>query len=147
MDSNIYLDHFVEAHRYKFDDALAELEAGEKETHWMWFIFPIAEGLGKSEVAQYYAIGSLNEARAFLAHEVLGENYRKCIKAMLRNRDKSPLAILGKVDKWKFQASVTLFHHVTDDPSLKSQLQECLDHFYDGRRCKSTKRYLSAISG
>ena len=87
--SKIYLEHFIEGHNAQFEDALKELQSGEKKTHWIWFIFPIAEGLAKSEIAQYYEIGSLSEARAFLEHEQLGANFKKCVKAMLANKDRS----------------------------------------------------------
>ena len=147
MTDTIYLDRFVMAHQAQFDDALAELEDGQKETHWMWFIFPIAPGLAKSDIGQYYEIDSLDEARAFLAHEELGDNFRRCVSAMLAHSGKSAPDILGKKDKWKFQASVTLFHHVADDPALKANLKACLDLFYDGRPCRSTSKYLAGIAG
>jgi uncharacterized protein (DUF1810 family) len=113
----------------------------------MWFIFPITLALAKSDIGQYYEIGRLDEARAFLAHKALGDKFRTCVAAMLANSDKSALDMLGKKEKWKFQASVTLFHHVTDDPALKADLKAYLDHFYDGRPCRSTSKYLAGITG
>jgi uncharacterized protein (DUF1810 family) len=143
--NEIYLDHFIEGHNAQFEDALKELQSGEKKTHWIWFVFPIAEGLAKSEIAQYYEVGNLSEARAFLEHEQLGTNFRKCIKAMLANTHKPALDILGKKDTWKFQASVTLFHHVCNEPTLKAELLRCLEYFYDGQKCKSTQKYLKNL--
>lgn len=146
LTDTFYLERFVMAHQAQLDDALAELEAGQKETHWMWFIFPIAPGLAKSDIGQYYEISGLDEACAFLAHPELGDNFRRCVAVMVAHSGKSVLDILGKKDKWKFQASVTLFHHVTNDPALKADLKACLDNFYDGRPCISTSKYLASIT-
>ena len=120
--SNIFLDHFIEAHKAQAADALNELAQGQKQTHWMWFIFPIAGSLGKSNMAQYYGINSADEARAFIIHPLLGSNFRECIEAMLNN---TATDILGKINAWKFQASVTLFMNVATDAELNVNLKNC----------------------
>ena len=138
----VYLDHFIDAHDGRFDNALREIKSGKKRSHWMWYIFPIASGLGKSDMAQYYGIESTEEAFAFINHKELGSNYRKCIKAMLNNNDKTAVEVLGKIDAWKFQASVTLFMNVATDTELNVDLENCLENFYCGRPCKSTMALL-----
>ena len=91
----------------------------------MWFIFLIAGSLGKSNMAQYYGINSADEARAFIIHPLLGSNFRECIEAMLNNTDKTATDILGKINAWKFQASVTLFMNVATDAELNVNLKNC----------------------
>ena len=138
MNNEVYLNHFIEAQNAQFDDALKEIRLGKKQTHWMWFIFSIAGSLGKSNMAQYYGINSADEARAFIIHPLLGSNFRECIEAMLNNTDKTATDILGKINAWKFQASVTLFMNVATDAELNVNLKNCLSNFYSGRPCKST---------
>jgi len=98
-----------------YDRALAELRAGAKRTHWMWFIFPQLAGLGSSLMAQKYAIASLDEARAYLAHPLLGPRLRACVAAMNAVEDKTAREILGSPDDMKFRSSLTLFAHATAD--------------------------------
>ena len=89
MSDDGNLDRFVKAHHLQFQSALSELESGQKQTHWMWFIFPIVGGLGKSETSMKYAIYSLAGAQAFIEHDYLGTNYRKCLRAVLSHTDKT----------------------------------------------------------
>lgn len=145
MNNVVYLDHFIQAHKAQFDHALKEIQLGKKRTHWMWFIFPIAGGLGKSDMAQYYGIASADEACAFISHPLLGSNYHKCIKAMLNNNDKTAVEVLGKRDVWKFQASITLFMNVTTDTGINVDLRNCLSSFYSGHPCKSTMALLPLV--
>ena len=86
---DIFLDHFIEAHQAQAADALNELTQGQKQTHWMWFMFPIIQGLGKSDTAQYYAIESIDEANAFIDHPYLGNHYKNCLEAVLGHQDKT----------------------------------------------------------
>ena len=88
--SNIFLDHFIEAHKAQANDALNELLQGQKQTHWIWFMFPIIQGLGKSDTAQYYAIENIDEAKAFIDHPYLGDNCKNCLEAVLRHQAKQP---------------------------------------------------------
>jgi uncharacterized protein (DUF1810 family) len=89
--------------------ALAELRAGRKTSHWMWFVFPQEAGLGQSAMSRRYAIGSLDEARAYLAHPLLGARLRECAAALLAVEGRSAVAILGEVDALKLRSSMTLF--------------------------------------
>jgi uncharacterized protein (DUF1810 family) len=123
------LDRFVDAQDGVYADALAELGAGRKRTHWMWFVFPQIAGLGSSPAAQRYAIRSLDEARAYLAHPVLGPRLRECAQALLAVQDRSAREILGHPDDLKLRSSMTLFARAADDPAL---FQAVLDRFYDG---------------
>jgi uncharacterized protein (DUF1810 family) len=123
------LDRFVEAQAGVYDDALAELRAGRKRTHWMWFVFPQIAGLGSSPAARRYAIASLGEARAYLAHPVLGPRLRAAAEAVLAVPDRSATEILGYPDDLKLRSSMTLFARAADDPAL---FEAVLARFYDG---------------
>ena len=125
------LDRFVQAQEPVFDTALAELKAGRKQSHWMWFVFPQLRGLGFSSMAQRYGIGSLDEARAYLAHPVLGPRLRLCTRTVLEVEGRSLNAILGSPDDMKFRSSMTLFTLAAGDED--SVFREALDHYCDGR--------------
>ena len=107
--SSLNLDRFVTAQQGVFDGALAEIRRGRKRGHWMWFIFPQLAGLGRSATAQYYAIGSLNEARAYLDHPLLGDRLRACVEALQDQIDGTAIGIFGDVDALKLRSSLTLF--------------------------------------
>ena len=140
---DIYLDHFLEAHKAHAPDALAELTAGRKQTHWMWFIFPIVQGLGKSDTAQYYAIESIDEASAFINHPYLGNNYQNCLEAILSHKDRTSETIFSsKIDSWKFRSSLTLFEMLPTDESKKENIQRCLKKFYNDEKCGKTIDFL-----
>jgi uncharacterized protein (DUF1810 family) len=124
-----HLERFVEAQDGVYDDALAELSAGRKRTHWMWFVFPQIAGLGSSPTAKRYAIGSLDEARAYLAHPVLGPRLRECAQALLGIQGRSAGDILGYPDDLKLRSSMTLFARAADDAAL---FQAVLDRYCDG---------------
>ena len=109
MDDPYDLERFVAAQASVYPRALAELEAGQKRSHWMWFIFPQIAGLGSSPMAQRYAIGSLDEALAYLGHPTLGERLRACTAAVNRVSGRSARAIFGSPDDMKFRSSMTLF--------------------------------------
>lgn len=102
--------------------ALAELRAGEKHSHWMWFVFPQIAGLGHSAMAQRYAIGSLDEARAYLAHDVLGPRLRDCTQAVLDVKGRDAHAIFGSPDDLKFRSSMTLFNRASPDGLFQATL-------------------------
>nr|WP_239080122.1 DUF1810 domain-containing protein [Actinoplanes brasiliensis] len=107
---------------------MAELEAGRKRTHWMWFVFPQLAGLGSSSTARTYAIRDLDEARQYLAHPVLGPRLRTAADILVR-ADRSASDIFGYPDDLKLRSSMTLFAAAADDPAL---FQQVIDHFYDG---------------
>jgi uncharacterized protein (DUF1810 family) len=129
------LERFVDAQRDTYDGALAELRAGEKRGHWMWFVFPQVEGLGLSPMSRHYAIHSLDEARAYLSHEVLGPRLRECAAALLGTSQTSADRILGGIDARKLRSSMTLFHRADPDEPV---FLDVLDRFYDGRTDDAT---------
>jgi len=103
------LARFVDAQARSFEAALAELRAGAKRSHWMWYVFPQVAGLGSSAMAHRYAIGSLDEARAYLAHPILGDRLRQCITTMAPHAAKGAEAVFGAIDALKLRSSLTLF--------------------------------------
>ncbi|HWS37699.1 MAG TPA: DUF1810 domain-containing protein [Actinoplanes sp.] len=123
------LDRFVRAQADVYDRALAELSAGHKRSHWMWFIFPQYDGLGSSVMADRYAIRSLDEARAYLEHPVLGPRLEQCASALLEHTGRTAAEILGYPDDLKLRSSMTLFARASADPGV---FQQVLDIFYDG---------------
>lgn len=134
------LQRFVTAQDGIYAQALAELRAGHKQSHWMWFVFPQLAGLGASPMAVRYAIQSAAEARAYLADPVLGPRLREGAAAMLAHKGARPEAILGGIDALKFRSSLTLFEAVADDPSL---FAGALDAFYEGERDQRTLELLA----
>jgi uncharacterized protein (DUF1810 family) len=123
------LERFKTVQAPIYAQALRELRNGEKRTHWMWFVFPQIQGLGSSPMAMRYAIGSLAEARAYLADETLGPRLDECTRAMLSHNGPSATQILGRPDDLKFRSSMTLFDQVAPD----SLFREALDRYFDGR--------------
>jgi uncharacterized protein (DUF1810 family) len=125
------LGRFVEAQDAggTYPQALRELRAGRKTSHWMWFVFPQVAGLGHSSMAQAYAISSLQQARDYLAHPVLGPRLRACTAAVLTHTDRSAEQIFGGIDALKLRSSMTLFARADPgDPAF----QAVLDAFYGG---------------
>ncbi|UIJ35452.1 DUF1810 domain-containing protein [Allobranchiibius sp. GilTou73] len=112
-----------------YDTALRELRAGDKRSHWMWFVFPQIAGLGMSPTAQRYAVSGLPEARAYLQHPVLGPRLRECCEALLGVRGRSAVQILGGIDGVKLRSSMTLFLRADPAERLFTQV---LDRYYDG---------------
>ena len=109
MNDPFDLDRFVTAQEPAYRQALAELHAGSKRTHWSWFILPQMRGLGQSAMSVRYGIGSLDEAKAYLAHPLLGARLRECVAAMNGHTRLSASQILGSIDAQKFRSCVTLF--------------------------------------
>ena len=123
------LQRFVDAQERSFEVVLAELHAGRKQRHWMWYIFPQMAGLGRSPTAQFYGIRSLQEARAYLAHPVLAQRYRDAVEAVLGwSGRRSADEILGSVDAMKLRSSLTLFENASGDPLLADSIEA----FFDG---------------
>jgi uncharacterized protein (DUF1810 family) len=129
MDTDYDLQRFVDAQRDVYATALAELSAGHKRSHWMWFIFPQVQGLGSSEMARRYAIASTDEAAAYLAHPLLGARLRECATAVAMHGDRGVDEIFGHPDDLKFHSCMTLFADVAPDEAI---FQSCLDQFFDG---------------
>lgn len=135
MNTEFDLERFVKAQQGVYEKALAELEAGRKRSHWMWFIFPQIAGLGSSAMAQTYAIADADEAAAYLAHPLLGPRLRACAAAALRHADKPVGAIFGHPDDLKFHSCVTLFADVAPDEAV---FEDCLDRFFEGESDPAT---------
>jgi uncharacterized protein (DUF1810 family) len=108
------LERFVQAQDRLFDGVREELRRGRKQSHWMWFVFPQIEGLGHSSMSERYAISGLDEARAYLAHPVLGARLRECVRLVLEAPGEAE-SIFGSVDAMKLRSSMTLFHHAAPD--------------------------------
>ena len=140
MDTDDDLQRFVDAQRDVYATALAELRAGRKRSHWMWFIFPQIAGLGQSEMARRYAIRNADEAAAYLAHPVLGPRLRECASAVAMHGDRAVGEIFGSPDDLKFHSCMTLFADVAPDEAI---FQACLDRFFDGAPDVATIERLS----
>ena len=125
------LQRFVEAQDGggTYEGALAELRAGRKTTHWMWFVFPQRAGLGRSEMSRRYAIGSAQEARAYVEHPVLGPRLVESAEALLTHQGTTAAEILGGIDAVKLRSSMTLFHRADPDEPL---FRAVLERFFDG---------------
>lgn len=128
------LDRFVDAQSTVYNTVLAELRAGDKRTHWMWFVFPQIAGLGHSPIAQRFAIADLDEARAYLAHPVLGARLRECAQLISDVEGRSIDRILGFPDNLKLRSSMTLFAQAsTDNAVFLAVLQKYFDGEADPR--------------
>jgi len=134
------LDRFHTAQATAFERALAELQAGRKTSHWMWFIFPQLGSLGRSATAKRYGIEDIAEARAYLDDPILGDRLTRAARAVLSHPEKSVQAILGPIDALKLRSSATLFRDAGGGP----EFQAILDTFYDGSPCPLT---VAALGG
>ena len=123
------------------DRAVAELRAGRKQSHWMWFVFPQIAGLGRSPTAQRYAIRSLDEARAYLADPTLGPRLRACSEVLLDLGQSDPGPIFGGIDAAKLRSSMTLFARAAPDEPV---FQAVLDRYFDGAADELTEQLLSS---
>ncbi|MDX3911229.1 MAG: DUF1810 domain-containing protein [Sphingobium sp.] len=133
------LRRFIDAQERAYDLALAEIRAGKKRSHWMWFIFPQISGLGRSDMARHYAITSLDEARAYLDHPVLGERLRACIAALQGLAPTSAEAVFGGIDAVKLRSSLTLFAQASEEPSFLA----ALDRWFAGQEDEATLALLN----
>ena len=137
------LDRFVHAQDADgtYDAAVGELRRGRKTSHWMWFVFPQIAGLGRSPTSQRYAISSLDEARALLAHPVLGPRIIECSRSVAEERDRSAEQIFGSVDAQKLRSSMTLFMRASPDEPL---FRHVIDQHFDGVPDAATDEHLGA---
>jgi uncharacterized protein (DUF1810 family) len=126
------LQRFVSAQdeRGTYDQALGELRAGRKTSHWMWFVFPQRSGLGHSPMSQRYAIGSPAEARAYVEHPVLGPRLIECAEALLGHNNLSAQEILGDIDATKLRSSMTLFATVAPEQPVFTRV---LERYFNGK--------------
>jgi uncharacterized protein (DUF1810 family) len=129
------LQRFIDAQERIFDTVIEELTAGRKRSHWMWFVFPQLRGLGSSPTAVAFGISSVDEARAYLADEVLGPRLRECARLVARIEGRSAQEIFGWPDDLKLRSSMTLFAHATDD---NADFTAVLEKFYGGEEDPAT---------
>ncbi len=135
--------HFLAAQEPIYANVRAELRAGDKRTHWMWFIFPQLTALGRSATAQRFGLDDLAAARAYLAHPVLGARLRECVEIVIGVEGRSAREIFGEVDALKFRSSLTLFEAAAE-PAAAALFTKALTRYYAGSRDPLT---LSHISG
>ena len=122
-----------------YDSAIAELRAGSKRGHWIWFVFPQVEGLGMSPTSQLFGVRGLAEARAYVAHPVLGPRLVAAARAVADLSGDDPVAVLGSIDAVKLRSSMTLFAHAADDPAV---FRAVLDRYYGGEDDPATLQRL-----
>lgn len=130
MNDEINLDRFIDAQENDYERALSEIRNGRKESHWMWYIFPQVQGLGTSQTSRLYAIKDMREAKAFLAHPVLGERLVRICNELLKIRSNDALQIFGGPDQLKLKSSMTLFSCLNMHPVFDL----VLDKFFQGRK-------------
>jgi uncharacterized protein (DUF1810 family) len=135
MPLPLVLDRFLQAQEPVWPKVQNELKVGKKRTHWMWFVFPQFKGLGRSEMAERYAIQSIAEAKAYLAHPVLGSRLRECSQTLLDLETSSALAVFGTPDDLKLRSCMTLFNAASGDELV---FQAVLQKFFDGRADEMT---------
>ena len=133
------LGRFVNAQSGVYEGALAELRSGRKRTHWMWFIFPQVEGLGRSSTSRFYAVKGLEEAREYLRHPVLGPRLAECAEAVLAVEGRTASAIFSYPDDLKLHSSMTLFSVAAGPGSVFARV---LDKYFQGRQDAGTLREL-----
>ena len=138
------LRRFVDAQDGVYDTVRAELRRGAKRSHWIWFVFPQLRGLGHSPTAARFGIASLSEARAYLAHPVLGPRLRECTRAVATIDGRSVDEIFGWPDNLKVRSSMTLFAHAAGDAEDRADFRAVLDKFYGGQDDPATVELLSA---
>lgn len=138
------LNRFIEAQKEAYPRALSEIKNGMKRTHWMWYIFPQICGLGESATSTYYAISDLDEARAYLEDEVLGERLKDISSELLRLETRDPILVFGWVDALKLNSSMTLFNYVSKSSS-DSVFQKVIDKYFDGRKDETTLKICQEI--
>ena len=134
------LERFVQAQQRHYADALAELRAGRKRTHWSWYVLPQLAGLGRSDLSRRYAISGLNEARAYLAHPLLGPRLHECVAALNRHPGQSATDILGPIDALKLHSCLSLFLQAAPDGE---PFQSAIDRFFGGTLDAATLRLLA----
>jgi uncharacterized protein (DUF1810 family) len=132
------LERFLEAQAGVYERACAELRAGKKQSHWMWFIFPQIHGLGSSEMAVRYAISSIEEAHSYLEHPVLGQRLRECTGIVVDLEGRTVEQIFGYPDNLKFHSSMTLFAHAATISAEDLIFSRALDKYFSGKEDPAT---------
>lgn len=134
------LNRFINAQEGVYERALAELKSGQKRSHWMWFIFPQVEGLGQSPTSQYFAIKSVAEARAYLAHPLLGARLRESAEAVLALKGRPASEVFGFPDDLKFRSCMTLFAEIAGADSIFAYV---LQKVFNDQRDRQTLEFLT----
>jgi uncharacterized protein (DUF1810 family) len=142
MDDPYRLSRFVTAQAGVYEAAVSELRAGRKSSHWMWFVFPQVKGLGASPTSQEYAITSLAEAEAYLAHPILGPRLRECTGLVLSIPNRPAELIFGDIDAMKLRSSMTLFHRAAPN---EPDFEEVLTKYFDGAEDPETLKRLPLV--
>lgn len=135
------LQRFIDAQNEDYEQALSEIRRGKKRSHWIWYIFPQIKGLGFSYNSEYYGISSLQEAKDYLNHELLGDRLIEITASLLLHRGKDIEQIMGDIDAVKLKSSMTLFDAIKPG----GVFDEVLDEFYAGERCRRTMDFLQEI--
>ena len=138
MDDPYDLRRFVNAQQQVFERVCGELRQGQKQSHWMWFIFPQIKGLGHSEMAQRFAISSRQEAEAYLAHPILGLRLRECSQIVADLEGRGVEDIFGYPDDMKFRSSMTLFVLVAQATADGEVFRRCLEKYFEGEADPAT---------
>ncbi|SDS12679.1 Uncharacterized protein, DUF1810 family [Halopseudomonas litoralis] len=144
MSDDFDLSRFRQAQETTYATALAELRAGHKRSHWIWFVFPQLRGLGRSATAERYGLTGLAEARAYLAHPLLGERLREAIEAMLIHEARGASVVLGELDAMKLRSCLTLFSLA--DPS-EPLVRRAMEVFFGGQLDERTLKLLQVQCG
>ncbi len=139
MDTNSSLERFIAIQDRDYPTALTEIKAGQKESHWMWYIFPQLRGLGHSTMSEYYGIQSLLEAKRYLENPILRDRLTEICNALLLLNSKRASAIFGSPDDLKLHASMTLFCNATDDISV---FRKVLEKYFNGKEHEATIKLL-----
>lgn len=137
------LDRFIEAQEEDYEIALSEVRNGRKETHWMWYIFPQITGLGMSDIAMYYEIKSLEEARAYLDNKLLGARLLEISNALLELSTNDPIEVFGDIDALKLKSSMTLFSYVSGNDIF----DRVIDKYFQGEKDLNTIRICEELKG
>ena len=141
MTDTYNLNRFVEAQRAVYSSVIAELKRGKKTGHWIWFIFPQIAGLGGSSMSRLYSLSSIQEARAYNAHPILGQRLAECTRIVLAVRDRSVEQIFGELDALKFRSCMTLFSIADPENEI---FQKAVDRCFEGLPDTLTLKVLNA---
>lgn len=137
MENNYNLNRFIEAQNRDYDTALAEIRAGKKASHWMWYIFPQLKGLGRSSTSEYYGLSGIKEAQAYLSDPILKARLIEITDAVIAHKDKSAEEIFGGIDAKKLRSCMTLFSIAAPDIPV---FEAVLEQFFHGVPDRNTLR-------
>ena len=142
LDDSFDLIRFVNAQDRTYESALSELRLKKKRSHWMWYIFPQVEGLGHSSTSKRYSIKSLEEAKGYMSHPVIGARLIECTVVVLNIEERSAKEVFGLPDNMKLKSSMTLFEYISESCSVFALV---LDKFFCGERCEKTLQLLEEM--